>query len=218
MPRFVRIALCLVTCLLASTNFAQQPASSSVPNLIRYTGTLKDAQHVTLPPATPVGVTFAIYKQQDGGAPIWQETQNVTFDASGQYTVLLGTTTAAGLPDDLFSQQEQRWLGIQLQGEAEQPRFLMVSVPYAFKAHEAETLGGLPASAFLKAPPSDGSGSTNIAGPGSASQTATATGGPSNTAKSGVGIDTVVNCTQPRITMYLSLRRRLHPISPSATP
>ena len=29
---------------------------------------------------------------------------------------------------------------------------LLVSVPYAFKAHEAETLGGLPASAFVKAP------------------------------------------------------------------
>ena len=34
---------------------------------------------------------------------------------------------------------------------------LLVSVPYAFKAHEAETLGGLPASAFVKAPPTDAS-------------------------------------------------------------
>ena len=30
-----------------------------------------------------------------------------------------------------------------------------MSVPYAFKAHEAETLGGLPASAFVQAAPSD---------------------------------------------------------------
>ena len=106
-----------------------------------------------------VGVTFAIYNQQDGGAPVWQETQNVTPDASGQYSVILGSITATGLPDDLFSQQEQRWLGVQVQGQAEQARVLLVSVPYAFKAHEAETLGGLPASAFVQAPPSNASGS-----------------------------------------------------------
>ena len=61
-------------------------------------------------------MTFAIYKQQDGGAPIWMETQNVASDATGNYSVLLGSTTATGLPADLFSQQEQRWLGVQVRG------------------------------------------------------------------------------------------------------
>ena len=38
---------------------------------------------------------------------------------------------------------------------------LLVSVPYAFKAHEADTLGGLPSSAFVKVPAADEvSGST----------------------------------------------------------
>ena len=50
------------------------------------------------------------------------ETQNVTPDASGHYSVVLGSTTATGLPSDLFSQEEQRWLGVQVQGQAEQPR------------------------------------------------------------------------------------------------
>ena len=44
---------------------------------------------------------------------------------------------------------------MQVQGQAEQSRVLLVSVPYAFKAHEAETLGGLPASAFVKAATSE---------------------------------------------------------------
>src|SRR5271166_1662494 len=161
MRRFnTSIALALSTLLFASISSAQQTStvaattSASVPNLIRYSGTLKDAQGA-VPSGTPLGVTFAIYKQQDGGAAVWQETQNVTPDASGQYSVILGSTTAAGLPGDLFSQQEQRWLGVQIQGEAEQARVLLVSVPYAFKAHEAETLGGLPPSAFAKAPPID---------------------------------------------------------------
>jgi hypothetical protein len=151
-------ALTLCTLLCVSISSAQQTStiatttSASVPNLIRYSGTLKDAQGAALASTSPVGVTFAIYNQQDGGAAVWQETQNVTSDANGQYNVILGSTTAAGLPDDLFSQQEQRWLGVQIQGQEEQARVLLVSVPYAFKAHEADTLGGLPASAFIKVP------------------------------------------------------------------
>src|SRR5271167_2003151 len=152
------IAIALSTLLFVSISSAQQTSTTDVPNLIRYSGTLKEAQ-VTVPPGTPLGVTFAIYKQQDGGAPVWQETQNVTPEANGQYNVVLGSTTATGLPGDLFSQQEQRWLGVQLQGEAEQARVLLVSVPYAFKAHDAETLGGLPASAFIQAAPSSASAS-----------------------------------------------------------
>ena len=123
MRRFASILLSLST--LISISFAQQTANTSVPNLIRYGGTLKDAPGVALSTAT-VGVTFAIYKQQDGGARSGWMTQNVTPDANGQYTVLLGSTTANGLPNDLFSQQEQRWLGVQIQGQAEQPRTLLV--------------------------------------------------------------------------------------------
>ncbi len=109
-------ALVLVTSLFVSTCLAQQTPTTSVPNLIRYSGTLKDAQGAALAPATPVGVTFAIYNRQDGGAAIWVETQTVTSDASGNYSVLLGSATPAGLPTDLFSQEEQRWLGVQAQG------------------------------------------------------------------------------------------------------
>ena len=164
MPRLARLAFCFVTCLLISTSFAQQPTTSSVPNLIRYSGTLEATQAMTVSSA-PVGVTFAIYNQQDGGAPIWQETQNVTLDSNGQYNVILGSTTATGLPDDLFSRQEQRWLGVQVQGHAEEARVLLVSVPYALKAHEAETLGGLPVSAFVKAAAADsGTGTETTAG------------------------------------------------------
>jgi hypothetical protein len=161
MRRFsTTVAIAISTLLLISISSAQQTATTSVPNLIRYSETLKDAQGA-VPSGTRLGVTIAIYKQQDGGAAVWMETQNVTPDRNGQYSVILGSTTATGLPDDLFSQQEQRWLGAQVQGEAEQARVLLVSVPYAFKAHEAETLGGLPASAFVKAPPTDASGSTS---------------------------------------------------------
>ena len=54
---------------------------------------------------------------------------------------------------ELFASGESRWLGVQanVPGEREQPRVLLVSVPYALKAADAETLGGLPAAAFVRA-------------------------------------------------------------------
>ena len=136
-----------------SVSSAQQTSTNYVPNLIRYNGTLKDMQGTASIPPTAVGITFAIYKQQDGGAPLWQETQNVIPDANGQYNVMLGSTKSEGVPADLFSDQDQRWLGVKIEGQPEQARVLMVSVPYAFRAHEAETLGGLPASAFVQVNP-----------------------------------------------------------------
>jgi hypothetical protein len=54
-----------------------------------------------------VGITFALYKDQQGGAPLWLETQNVQADASGRYTVMLGATKSDGLPMD-FSAPTRR--------------------------------------------------------------------------------------------------------------
>jgi hypothetical protein len=51
----------------------------------------------------------------------------------------------------MFRSGEARWLGIQPEREPELPRVLLVSAPYALKAADADTLGGLPASAFVLA-------------------------------------------------------------------
>ena len=119
--------LALLIFSLIAISPSQQASTTAVPNLINYSGTLVLSNGVGVPAKT-VGVTFAIYRQQDGGAPIWLETQNVTPDSTGHYTVLLGSTRAEGIPTDLFSTQEQRWLGVQMQGQAEQQRVLLVSV------------------------------------------------------------------------------------------
>jgi hypothetical protein len=79
------------------------------------------------------------------------ETQNVQADAKGNYIVQLGATKPDGLPLDLFTSGEARWLGVTINGGEEQPRILLLSVPYALKAADAETVGGLPASAFMLA-------------------------------------------------------------------
>jgi hypothetical protein len=72
------------------------------------------------------------------------ETRNVTLDTQGRYTVLLGSTKPDGLPSELFASGEARWLGVQPEREPEQSRVLLLSVPYALKAMDAETLGGKP--------------------------------------------------------------------------
>ncbi len=70
-------------------------------------------------------------------------------DSNGQYTVLLGSLHSEGVPADLFLTNDARWLGVQVETEPEQPRVLLVSVPYALKAADAETLGGKPLSSFV---------------------------------------------------------------------
>jgi hypothetical protein len=132
-------------CVAILLGYASAQDNATVPNIVKFSGTVSSA------PAGTVGVIFALYKDQTGGAPLWQEVQTVTVDASGHYTSLLGSSTTAGIPLDVFSSNEARWLGVQAQGQAEQARVLLVSVPYALKAADAQTLGGLPPSAFLRA-------------------------------------------------------------------
>jgi hypothetical protein len=92
-----------------------------------------------------------------------KETQNVNVDAQGHYTVLLGATLNDGIPLELFSSTEARWLGVRFNrpGEEEQTRVQLVSVPYALRASDAETLGGLPASAYLLDPNAASAGNVN---------------------------------------------------------
>ena len=122
-------------------------AAAEVPRLIKFSGTLLDDQ--SRPLAGPVGVTFALYAQQNGGAALWMETQNVKPDENGNYTILLGANSTEGVPAELFVSGEARWLGIQVGQQPEHERTLLVSVPYALKAGDAETLGGKPLSSFM---------------------------------------------------------------------
>jgi hypothetical protein len=80
------------------------------------------------------------------------ETDNVQVDAQGHYTALLGSASPQGLPVNLFTTGQAHWLAVQplLQGFGEQPRVLLVGAPYASKAGDAETIGGLPPSAHIK--------------------------------------------------------------------
>jgi hypothetical protein len=155
---------------LQPTLFAQRltettSASAVVPRLITFSGVVRDGKGQLMQGV--VGVTLSLYKDQQGGAPLWTENQNVQLDEQGRYSLLLGATQGTGLPSDLFTSGEPRWLGAQAQvpGEEEQPRVLLVSVPYALKAADADTIGGKPVSAFVLAEPGTPSASPQPSNP-----------------------------------------------------
>lgn len=158
--------------------------AAQVPRLVKFSGTLGDERGN--PRSGIAGVTLLLYREQTGGAPLWIETQNVNLDAKGHYIVLLGASKPEGLPMDLFASGEARWLAVQAEGQPEQPRVLLLSVPYALKAADAETLGGWPASEYMRSTPEVASSITatasNVAASSSpssqpAASTASITGG-----------------------------------------
>ena len=160
--------------LFCITGAQAQQTAAVVPKLVRFSGSFRPANGM---PAQPVeSVTLSVYADQTGGNPLWQEIQNVSLDADGHYSVLMGATQNDGMPLELFSSGEPRWLGAQVNrpGETEQPRMLLASVPYALKASDADTLGGKPASAYLLASPT-ASPNTASAAPSAATPATTTT-------------------------------------------
>ena len=157
----VPVLALLCTLLLRGTSFAQPVTpSTSVPRVVRLDGQFVPANG--LPPAAVETVTLSIYASQTDETPLWSETQDVRVDAQGRYAVLLGASTAEGIPASVLS-GEARWLGIRFvrPGDVEQPRVPMTSVPYALRASDADTLGGLPPTAFLRAPDASGTAGTS---------------------------------------------------------
>ena len=145
------LAVPLLFLLLLTNLTIGQTQPTAVPRLVKFSGTVNGAHESSR--SGVVGLTFALYQDEQGGVPLWLETQSAVLDASGHYTVQLGATLPNGLPQELFVSGEARWLGVQPEGQPEQPRVLLLSVPYALKAGDAETLGGVPLSAFVLATP-----------------------------------------------------------------
>src|SRR5580765_2299342 len=134
-----------------SMSHAQQLVATDtsvvVPPLMNFSSVLTDGNGKAITAETTV--TFLLYKESQGGSPLWMESQSVKPDNTGHYSVMLGATSSQGLPAEIFVAGQAHWLAVHVQGQEEQPRVLLVSAPYALKAGDAQTLGGLPASAFV---------------------------------------------------------------------
>ncbi len=129
---------------------AQSPGS--VPRVVRFDG------QAAAGAAGPRTATLAVFDAATGGAPLWQETQLVQVGPDGRFAVLVGAGQAEGLPSAVLASSDPRWLEVRFDGEPAMARALLTSVPYALRAADADTLGGLPASAFLRTPERAGTG------------------------------------------------------------
>jgi hypothetical protein len=187
------VLLSLLMVLLCNLFSAAQQSvatatNATVPPLIPFSSVATDEGGNSL--SGVVGITFSLYVGPQGGEPLWTETQNnVQLDPTGHYSVQLGITKPNGVPTTLFTTGEARWLGVRIAEQGEQPRVLLLSVPYALKAGDAATIGGLPPSAFvLAAPPfSSTSGSAAAAPLDASATTQTSAPPPTGTPVTGTG-------------------------------
>jgi hypothetical protein len=126
----------------ATTAAAITPAPV-VPQQVRFTGTLPTRNGDT------VEAVFRIYAASEGGEPLWTETQQIAVAQDGSYSVLLGSASAKGLPQAVFGSGQARWVAVAVERGEEEPRIPLASAPYAMKAGDAQTLGGLSAQSFV---------------------------------------------------------------------
>lgn len=90
-----------------------QPASSSVPVLLNFQGSLSDPNGAPIGNAS-VDITFSIYQQETGGTLDWSETHHgVSTDAEGRFAVSLNSTgQASGDLANLFRNSSLPWLEV----------------------------------------------------------------------------------------------------------
>lgn len=114
---------------------------AQVPNNLSYQGLLADSTGQTV--SGPVLVEFALYAVDNGGVPLWSETQTVTA-ADGVFSAVLGEGQMP-FPIDLFD--GPLFLGITIESDVEMtPRSPLTSSAFSHKAQDADTLGGVDAS------------------------------------------------------------------------
>jgi hypothetical protein len=149
MRRFT-VAVCSLVAgaALMTGDATAQTAHAMPPTLIPVSGQLTTS---TGQPRTGSAVlVLSLYDARDDAAPRWIEHQVVTLDSNGRYDVQFGSTFDGGIPPDVFTNAPTvRWLGVGIENEAEQPRVMLVSVPFAARAANADALSGKPATDFV---------------------------------------------------------------------
>src|SRR5208282_5032486 len=90
----------LIVLLCSSLSLAQQSAATAanatVPPLIPFSSVATDEGGNSL--SGVVSITFSLYAGQQGGEPLWTETQNnIPLDSAGHYSVQLGITKPNGV-------------------------------------------------------------------------------------------------------------------------
>ena len=110
--------------------------AEEIPRRLSYQGILADS---TGQPVTGQhSITFRLYTELNGGAAFWTETQAVSVDSNGRFSVVLGSSTP--LDEDQFT--GTTFIEIQIGGDPPMvPRQQLTSVAYALKSADAMPSG-----------------------------------------------------------------------------
>ena len=137
---WVRLVLTVAAVLWVGTVLA-----AGIPHKINYQGLLSDSE-TGQPLAGTYDLTLRLYGAPAGGDILWSESKSVTTDQAGVFATVLGSHSALDVPFD-----SPCWLEVELEGEVLAPRRELVSVPYAFHALNADSLGGLRSDSYALA-------------------------------------------------------------------
>lgn len=141
-------ALCLALALAT-------PAAAAPPPVMPLQGVLRDNAGLPVAEGT-FAVTFALYAEPSGGAPLWTESwppagqscagapEGCLVVQGGTFHVMLGAHTP--LDPALFAAEPQLWLGMTVESDPELPRRPLGSAAYALHAATAGSATALDCS------------------------------------------------------------------------
>lgn len=126
--------LALAGLAASSASAAPQATGVEPPALLQYQARLLSSIGEPIN-VTTLPVTFRIYDVPTGGIPLYTETKILSV-ADGLLSTVIGDTVP--LPEVLFEQQVELYLGFQAAGDTELvPRHRFASVPYAIRSKSA---------------------------------------------------------------------------------
>jgi microcystin-dependent protein len=135
MKLFLKVIALVLALIIVPTAYA------AIPHTIAYQGKATDKQGMPLTGA--YSLTFRLYASETGGSPEWTETQTGVAIANGVFSVQLGSLVPLNLTFD-----KSYWMTLEINSDGEMaPRTKLASVPYAYKAENADN--GVPTGAIM---------------------------------------------------------------------
>ncbi len=131
-----------------------------VPSVLAFQGYLTD--DLGTPVDGTVGLDVGIYTDSGGGTAVWMESHAAVGVGQGVFSIELGSINP--IPASIFS-GATLYLGISVDGAPElTPRTPLQSSPYAFRAFDADNLGGVGADGYVERAGDDMSGPLGLQG------------------------------------------------------
>jgi len=127
-------AFIVLACLL----ILSQAVWAEVPPIISYQGRLTDSLGIAL--EGEYTLIFSIYDLPEEGDLLWSSGPRAIGVSDGLFSCNLGEMTP--IPDSVFMEHFERWLGIAIQGQPEMsPRILMTSSAFSYRSRFADYSG-----------------------------------------------------------------------------